>query len=411
MLAGAVASALLAACGSGAPSTGSSVSLSGRAVTVSRPTAAATAACAAQGATWIGCLVRAHPAFGHTPLSQVSLPGAANAATQTLDPQAFDTTHGSACTEATPSLERQGTLASRWFETQDEPLTTELDQGVRYLDLQVGFNGVPNPPDGAWRVVNTLYSEYPLYDYLDQIAGWARAHPTEVVVVDLRHVCEDGNRSASVADDLWRSFTTPAPGTGTATLADVAFDAARAPSGGLAAATLDQLTTGSGGHNVVVLVPGGTPGLAFAARTAGLHPFVTSARGDAVARVIPATAPGPGGAAAAAYADSVLARAITRSKPAPGSLAGRSLAEDFCNYDLAAASPKQQAVLFGAYGGLIVPATAPAGQPKAWEAGLWYSAAGRNGIVAQLGHRANVVVSDAVEYGGFVPAVIERNGA
>ncbi len=60
--------------------------------------------------------------------------------------------------------------------------------------------------------------------------------------------------------------------------------------------------------------------------------------------------------------------------------------------------------------------TAPVSLPKhhamqleAWEAGLWDAKAPRNRILAAWGHRANIVLANGVEYGGYVPAVVALN--
>ncbi len=48
-------------------------------------------------------------------------------------------------------------------------------------------------------------------------------------------------------------------------------------------------------------------------------------------------------------------------------------------------------------------------QLEAWEAGLWDAKAPRNRILAAWGHRANIVLANGVEYGGYVPAVVALN--
>ncbi len=48
-------------------------------------------------------------------------------------------------------------------------------------------------------------------------------------------------------------------------------------------------------------------------------------------------------------------------------------------------------------------------QLEAREAGVWGANAPRNRILAAWGHRANIVLADGVEYGGYVNAVIALN--
>jgi len=45
----------------------------------------------------------------------------------------------------------------------------------------------------------------------------------------------------------------------------------------------------------------------------------------------------------------------------------------------------------------------------AWETKLWSTTAPRNRILVAWGHRANVVLTDDVEYSGFIQAVIVSN--
>jgi hypothetical protein len=135
----------------------------------------------------MGCLVKADPDFGRFPFSGLALPGSRNAGAYDLDPESFDTQRGSSCTSFTANDAKLGPEFARWSQTQDETITEQLDEGIRFVDLQVTYNGNGSALTG-WRVVQSLYSDVPLYDYLDQIAIWAKAHPTEAVVVDLSRV-------------------------------------------------------------------------------------------------------------------------------------------------------------------------------------------------------------------------------
>jgi hypothetical protein len=137
-----------------------------------RPTPAMVADCVSQHpGTWMSCLVKADPYFGRFALSALALPGSRNAGTYNLDPESFDTEASSACTSFTTHDAKLGPEFARWSQTQDETITEQLDQGIRFVDLQVAYNGNGSATEG-WRVVSSLYSDYPLYDYLDQIAIW-----------------------------------------------------------------------------------------------------------------------------------------------------------------------------------------------------------------------------------------------
>ena len=207
-----------------------------------RPTKSEVRACTlGRLATWMGCLVAADP-IGNLPLSGLAIPGSHNAGAFELDPPPSTTERGSACSDLGPKPPASGDELLRWSTTQDLTLTQQLDGGVRYVDLQIGYNGNGSAALG-WRVVQNEYSDRPLYDYLDQIAVWAKAHPSEVVLVDLRTICYDHHPTRSYDDGLWSSFATPSDvgGGGSATIASVAFDPTRLGAGSLATASIDEI--------------------------------------------------------------------------------------------------------------------------------------------------------------------------
>jgi len=378
---------------------------------------AAIRACATDHlATWMGCVVRADPSFGRFPLSGLSLPGSDNAGTYNLDPESFDTQHGSACTSFTSSDAKLGPEFARWSQTQDETITEQLNQGIRFVDLQVAYNGNGSAETG-WRVVDSQYSDFPLYDYLDQVAIWARAHPTEAVVVDLSRVCYDNGARGAPAAGLWGQFSTPSNiDASHVTMAKVAFDPATA-GGSVANATIDEIA--KPGHNVVVLVPANAVDVAQLTTKYHVHPVVVEPLRSGTA---PTSAPklevayagaqvAPVSVAAFALADSKLEAYPLSNKPALGTLVGKGLYVAQLAYSV---TNTARAKLFGRFGGLITSASVPlrnhhTRQLAAWEAHLWSANAPRDGILAVWDHRANVVLADGVEYGGFIEAVVGLN--
>lgn len=388
-----------------------------------RPTMTEASGCAtAHPASWMSCLVRVDPAFGTLPLSGLALPGAHNAGTFNLDPQSFDAQQGSACTDFVPQDATLGTVFARWSETQDESITEQLDQGVRFIDLQVAYNGDGSAQQG-WRVVQTQFSEWPLYDYLDQVAAWAKLHPSEAVVVDLRNICYDNHPGPAIAAGLFSNFATPSDvGGGTTTLAKVAFDAG-SPSRSFATTTVDQVVQQSGGgHNVVVLLPRDVEDATVLTTRYHVRPVFTVDAGakpksssTALPVAFPVAAVAPTTSSMFAAANSQLESYPTRATPAFGSLAGTGLYEVQLAYSF---DPSKRTSLFTTFGGLVqsaaaaTPGAAPATLPP-WEAGLWdpsgAGAVSRNQILVTWGHRANVVLADGVENHGYVAAVIGSN--
>ncbi len=369
----------------------------------------------------MGCLVHARAAFGDTPLSQVSMPGSLDAATYDLDSQSFDVHHGSACSSFTQSLVTQGPLVERWYRAQDAPLAEQLDLGSRFLDLDVGYNGIPEATL-AWRVDDTLYSEQPLQDYLIDIAEWAHAHPTEVVVVDLGHVCADG-APPSIERALWKAIADNVSLASTAhgrSLSSVMYDAGATGAPSLGQLTLDDVVhQGGGGHNVVLLVPSGVAQRSAIRGILHADPYFVGpvsrySSGSGTSTVaFSSTGVAPTTPAGYTAANQTIAHQATTSVPAVGSLAGKGLYVSPIAYDLSSASPAERSALFTTFGGLIVSTTAPGGATlPPWQSGLWQgrSAPSAAAIATGWGHKANVVAVDGIESTGVVPAVIALNG-
>jgi hypothetical protein len=360
----------------------------------------------------MSCLVKADPSFGRFALSALALPGSRNAGTYNLDPESFDTEASSACTSFTTHDAKLGPEFARWSQTQDETITEQLDQGIRFVDLQVAYNGNGSALTG-WRVVQSLYSDYPLYDYLDQIAIWAKAHPGEAVVVDLSKVCYDNGAKGALADGLWADFATRSDiEPSHVTMAQVAFDADSLHSS-LASATVDEIA--KPGHNVVVLLPDNVVDLKALTTHYKVHPVIVT--GDRGADSASAThlevqyadaQVAPVSTSALTGANSQLQRLPLSGSPALGTLVGKGLYVTQLAYSVTNSS---RTSLFKRFGGLITPfsETHPAKTLPAWEAALWDASAPRNKILAAWGHRANVVLADGVEYGGFIRAVIGLN--
>jgi hypothetical protein len=422
---------LFAACGSSPSSNGRAAPRASSApahepgpVPLSRPTSAQAATCAtAEAPAWEGCLVGAHAAFGKTPLSQLSMPGSLGAATSDLDPQSFDTHKDSACSDYTPSMVSQGPVINNWYRAQTETVTQQLDEGSRFVELDVGFNGV-NEPNLAWRIDDTLYSEQPLQDYLIEVADWAHAHPSEVVVVGIRRVCQNG-ASASIQRSLWDDVASDqslrAPGAGTS-LASVMYDASARGAPSLGALTIDDVVhSAKGHHNVVLVVPPGMPARAYGARTLPAQPYIASSEpGRAFAEVAFAdTGVAPANSSGYAAANLSIEHNARTAETPIGSLAGLGLYVSPIAYDLGVTSSTSAArsSLYGSFGGLVTGAV-PAGGSTAvppWETGLWPVAGGAApsapAIAMSWGHRANIVAVDALGSSGIVSTVIELNGS
>ena len=363
---------------------------------------------------WMGCITSKDPGFASTPLSGVAIPGAHDSGTFNLDETDFDTQSGSDCTSYTPLFSSVPALVKQWSEAQNIDYTRQLDDGVRYFDVRVAYTG--NEQQG-WRIVHTQFSNDPLQSDMASIATWAKAHPTEVVIVDVQHLCYDNAPSAADDVDLWSDFSP---------LARVSFDPS--PNQSVATATLRDITgQRGGGHNVVVMLPSSVLEPAALLHTFHVHATFVTTPGAAVAPGTPspsvpeayawASAVSPTAASGYDSANEALEAFPTTYSPPLGSLQGQGLYQSQLIYSLNGSNIGADLSEFQTFGGLIPTDKSPRADGAttkslpAWELGLWTASFNRNDVLAQWGHRLNVVVSDGVQYGGYVPAVVAQNAA
>lgn len=71
-------------------------------------------------------------------------------------------------------------------QTQRLPVSAQLDNGVRFLDLRMMYSYSDKKPD--WYSLHMLESRKPMINYFIEIRDWLAAHPTEIVAMWLsRH--------------------------------------------------------------------------------------------------------------------------------------------------------------------------------------------------------------------------------
>jgi hypothetical protein len=351
------------------------------------------------------CIVRQHPAFATIPLSFLALPGAENAGTFNLDPQAFDTQAGTACSTIKAAPLAGGPKVQRFSTTQDQTISHQLDDGVRWIDLTVGYNGGGSPISG-WRVVQNLYSSWPLAEYLDQLANWAAGHRSEAIVLDISTICYDHDPTASTDRGLWANFATKSvEGAGPKTIADVAASSSSL-GGSLAASSLGSFT--QSGHNVAVIIPSTARDSQGLANTYRVHAFraVVSGTTTAASTIVTHSDPqiAPTSTSQFLLANLELAAHPLRAQPSLGSQRGKGFYVSKLSYELAGTSAAEQTTILRSFPGLI----ASVGPVRAWMSGLWNGAYGA--ILARWGNATNVVLGNGVDQGGFIAAVIARNG-
>lgn len=380
-----------------------------------RPSLAVASGCAtSHPGRWMGCITDQDPGFANTPLSEVAIPGAHDSGTFDLDETDFDTQSGSDCTSYSPVFASDPGLVKQWSEAQNIDYTRQLDDGVRYFDVRVAFTG--NTQQG-WRIVHTQFSNDPLQSDLASIASWAKRHPTEVVIVDVQHLCYDNSPTAADDAELWSEFSPLAP---------VTFSPTKHRSA--ATATLADITQQKGGgHNVVLMLPSSVLLPQVLTRTDHVHATFVTTPGAPVPPGTPtpylpeayawASSVAPTSASDYDSANEALAAFPGTFSPPLGSLQGKGLYQSQLIYSLNGSNIGADLTMFETFGGLIPVRGSRRSIPPsskilpAWELGLWTASFNRNDVLASWGHQLNVVVSDGVQYGGYVPAVVEQNAA
>ncbi len=350
----------------------------------------------------MGCLAASDPGFGKTEISRLAIPGAHDAGTFDLDPTLFDKASGSDCTNYSPVFSQGlGDLVKAWSMTQDLDFTHQLDAGIRYLDIRIAYSGSSSL---GWRIVHTEFSRRALSEDLDSIAAWAKDHPTELVIVDVQHLCYDNSPTAAADLQLWQDFAALGP------LSYVA------PSGmSVTSVTPDEVV--SSRRNVIVMLPD------YALQTNALsnidhvHATFVIAPATGPARTAPSprlpeayawpSTIAPASAAAFSGANRALEAFPIAYSPPLGSLQGKGFFQSQLIYSLSS-NLTSDLPLLSAFGGLI---PAKGSTKPAWESGLWSATYSRNDALKAWGPKLNVVVSDGIEYGGYVPAVVEEDAS
>ncbi|KAG7507866.1 PI-PLC X domain-containing protein 1-like [Solea senegalensis] len=73
-----------------------------------------------------------------------------------------------------------------WAVTQEEPITKQLDAGVRYFDLRIARKPDDTDPTRLY-FYHGLYTHTDVETILTAINGWAESHPKEILILALSH--------------------------------------------------------------------------------------------------------------------------------------------------------------------------------------------------------------------------------
>lgn len=180
-------------------------------------------------------------------LSDLAIPGSHDSGTFSLDVRMPDEQQGSNCTSWNTLFSLDPSLIFAFAVAQTEDLVTQLDGGIRYLDLRIAFTG---EAETGWRIVHTFFSAWDLAYTLQTVVDWADEHPNEIVILDFQHICYDNSPSPAEADTFVTDLNTPSPNSGKS-VCDLAFRLPARPGAALAASTIEEIR--AEGRNLIVL--------------------------------------------------------------------------------------------------------------------------------------------------------------
>ena len=136
---------------------------------------------------------------------------------------------------------------------QPTSIREQLDSGIRYLDLRVGYDPIEN----RWRFVHSMYSRGGIQDDLQDIANWALKHPTEVVIVNFNTICDTNNNTYPHLASLLQTIQTDDTQAANVNICDRTYQAQKLPANALPNVTLQQIRNSN--NNLVLMMESGIP--------------------------------------------------------------------------------------------------------------------------------------------------------
>ena len=146
--------------------------------------------------SWMGDL---EPVLGNLTLLDLALPGTHDTLTYDLSSTVADDandlpTWASWLLHTFHSLDGfVGDFIRQNAQTQEHNVTTQLESGIRFLDLRTIYTSPPSKAVGSkdWYSLHMVESNQKSMTYFDAVAAFLRDHPKEVVVMMLtRHGCQ-----------------------------------------------------------------------------------------------------------------------------------------------------------------------------------------------------------------------------
>lgn len=147
------------------------------------------------------------------PLASVLLPGSHDAGTYSFRAGSAISVYGDQPAafalldqvDGEPSEDLKGSFA-RWARTQRFTILGQLRAGFRYFDLRLEKKnlGTNSPPDGAVYIVHGMYGPH-LDEVLKDVQTFVRAHPSEVVLLDISALIESRPRPPRTSFAQWKA--------------------------------------------------------------------------------------------------------------------------------------------------------------------------------------------------------------
>jgi hypothetical protein len=332
-------------------------------------------------------------------LSDLQLPGSHDSGTAPLSVGMDWVRPNDRCSDANWVMDVGTGVSQSMAVTQNDMLRDQLDKGIRYLDMRVGWDGRSQGRSGQrFRAVHTIYSLSSLRSELQSIANWAGAHPNELVILDFNHLCTNGH-GADFIEDL--KSKDPVSGT---SVCDRAYQTDPAQ---LTSTTLQQFRDSD--RNIVVLIDKGDSASDVPTGTCGVMRESDKDDGSAAAGQVATSSlwpnePGPAICEGAVPSRTVYDMALqaTAKKitdyPSAKLDAYRTLSPTPLMITQTQLTLSSTSQIVGTVGCGLIGYQEP------------YASRYRKGVIAAWGKRANVIIGDAVNE-DFVRDIVALNTA
>jgi hypothetical protein len=137
--------------------------------------------------------------IGEKKLCHLAIPGTHNSATYTLTEKSDYAVDQLTLMKLSLPARAASSVIAKWSKTQDRDIMTQLNDGIRYFDIRVGYH------KNTFYICHGMRGES-IPQLLATIMEFSRKYPHEVVIIDFNHFYELGNAEHEMLCQLITGF-------------------------------------------------------------------------------------------------------------------------------------------------------------------------------------------------------------